>query len=580
MQGISFQKKLHKPFLILLLVCFHTRADAQPFPARNYPKGYFIYPVAARISLAANFGELRPDHYHMGLDCRTDQVQNKPVRAAADGYVARVSVAPGGFGQAIYLNHPNGLTTVYGHLNRFFPALERYVKEQQYRQESWRVTLDIPAAMFPVKQGQLIAYSGNTGGSQGPHCHFEIRDTRTGKVLNELLFGLPIPDKVPPSILRLAVYDRTVSTYSQVPRLFPLKKVPGGYTTVAPVITAESDRISFGISANDRQSGSNNPNGIYEAVLYLDGKPVSGFRLDSISYDETRYVNAHIDYRTRMAGGPYIEHLSRLPGYPEGVYHDFSGDGVIRLTDGQPHGVEIVVKDANGNASVLRFKLEKGTVTPRSSPGGETDPLEFRPGNVNVFENNLVQVVTTPLTLYDSFAFRYAAKPSPDPAAFSEVFSLASGFIPVQDTITVKIRPDRDIPPAWQDHMIIRQTWKSGHEVARATRTADGYTASFRAFGDFVLLADHVPPQIACSFRDGANLSKATRIVVVPHDDQHAISNFRATLDGRWLMFSNDKGRAFIYRFDDRCGRGHHELKVSVQDEAGNTAEKTYHFNR
>ena len=263
------------------------------------------------------------------------QVQNRPVKAAADGYIAHVRIDPFGFGKAIYINHPNGLTTLYGHLNDFYPALEKYVREQQYKLQSWQVFLDIPEGMFPVKQGQFIAFSGNAGGSQGPHCHFEIRDTKTDKVLNTLLFGMPIADNVPPSIVRLAMYDRSISTYSQSPKLFSLKKIKGGYTTVEPVITVRTDKISFGISANDKVTGSANPNGIYEAILYFDERSVVGFQIDSITYDETRYVNAHIDYKTRAAGGPFIEHLSRLPGYPEGVYKDFSGDGVIELMDDQ-----------------------------------------------------------------------------------------------------------------------------------------------------------------------------------------------------------------------------------------------------
>ena len=170
------------PALLYFSILFNS-ATAQVFPAKNYPKGYFQWPVIAKHALVANFGELRPNHYHMGLDCRTDQIENVPVVAAADGYIAKVKIEPYGFGRCIYINHPNGFTTLYAHLNNFYPELEKYITEQQYKLESWKVFLDIPANLFPVKKGQFIAYSGNTGGSQGPHTHFEIRDTKTDKVL-------------------------------------------------------------------------------------------------------------------------------------------------------------------------------------------------------------------------------------------------------------------------------------------------------------------------------------------------------------------------------------------------------------
>src|SRR6476619_7844837 len=222
---------LYKPVGLVSFCFLSVTCAAQFFSAKNYPQNYFGWPVEAKIALAANFGELRPNHYHMGLDCRTDQVRNRPIKAAADGYIAHIRIDASGFGRAIYINHPNGLTTLYGHLNDFYPALEKYVKEQQYKLESWEVFLDIPPGLFPVTKRQFIAYSGNTGGSQGPHMHFEIRDTKTDKVLNPLLFDLPIKDDVPPTILRLAIYDRCLSTYNQNPQLLSLKKVNGIYET-------------------------------------------------------------------------------------------------------------------------------------------------------------------------------------------------------------------------------------------------------------------------------------------------------------------------------------------------------------
>src|SRR5215208_6718271 len=183
--------------------------------AQTYPRGYFRHPLNIPMALVANFGEIRVNHWHMGLDIRTQQKVNLPVYAAADGYIVRVSVEPGGFGQAIYINHPNGFTTLYGHLNSFFSDLAEYVKKQQYAQESWRINLMLPPDLFPVKKGALIARSGSTGASEGPHVHFEIRDTKTENCLNPLLFGFPVPDAVPPTLIRLATYDRNKSTWEQ-----------------------------------------------------------------------------------------------------------------------------------------------------------------------------------------------------------------------------------------------------------------------------------------------------------------------------------------------------------------------------
>jgi hypothetical protein len=581
MKTIFKNYTIHKPFLFFLFTIFYLVAHAQFFPPKNYPKDYFIYPVNARISLAANFGELRANHYHMGLDCRTDQVINRPVKAAAAGYIARVTIAPFGFGQAIYINHPNGLTTVYGHLHNFFPALEKYVKEQQYNQESWNVDLKIPPALFPVKQGQFIANSGNTGGSQGPHCHFEIRDTKTDKVLNPLLFNLPIPDNVPPTIVRLYMYDRCKSTYSQTPQHLPIKKINDNYTTTESVIPIHTDKISFGISANDKQSGSNNPNGIYEAIIYLDEQPLSAFQLDSITYDESRYVNANIDYKTRAAGGPYIQHLSRLAGYPQGVYKDIHGDGVIELKDTNIHQVKIVVKDARNNTSVLQFKIKKGVIVENGKPDNiDYQQKEFQAGFVNVFENENVQVYLPATTLYDSIAFSHSEKKSSAQQGYSAVHSILSGLVPAQNYFTVRIKADKNIPDNLTAKILMKRSWKGKSDVVKATRNSDWYSAKFNVFGNFELIADDEPPVINANFHDNAVLLHSKEIVITPKDNNDDIKNFRAELDGKWLRFTNDKGRAFIYVFDEKCAAGKHELKITAEDAAGNKTERILHFTR
>jgi hypothetical protein len=570
---------LHKPFLFFCFQIFFSSLSAQLFPPKNYPKGYFIYPVQAKIGLAANFGELRPNHFHMGLDCRTDQKENAGIIAAADGYIAQVKIEPGGFGRAIYINHPNGLTTLYAHLNNFFPALEKYVKEQQYKLESWQVFLNIPPNLFPVKQGEFIAFSGNTGGSQGPHLHFEIRNTKTDKVINPSLFGFPVPDNVPPTLIRLAMYDRCISTYSQIPKLYPLKKLHNQYVPSTSTIITNTDRVSFGISAFDRYTGSANPNGIYEATIYFDGMPMAGFQLDNISYNETRYMNAHIDYKLKTGGGPYVQHLSRLPGYPEGVYKDVETDGIIYLEDDSVHQIKIEVKDAYDNISILQFTIRRGQINENKYKKDSSETRKFSPGFVNVFDREDIQVILGENDLYDSINFFYTKKTSTISKSISALHTVHTAVVPVHGHFTIRLKPVA--LPVGSDKIIMQRTWGSKMDVVKPETDREWYSGKFREFGNFQLLVDSLPPVISpIGIRDNANLSRASQIIFIITDNMKKIKNFRAELDGKWLRFTNDKGRSFIYRFDEKCTASNHELKVSVEDEAGNQTTKMYRFTR
>ncbi len=580
--------KLFQPYLkiifIFLLVLIIVDSNAQVLPIPNYPKGYFRWPLDIKPALAANFGELRPNHYHMGLDCRTDQKQNLRVSAAADGYIAKVKIEPFGFGRSIYINHPNGLTTLYAHLNEYNPELEKYVTAEQYKQKSWKVFLDIPANLFPVTKGQFIAYSGSTGGSEGPHLHFEIRDTKTDKVLNPLLFGFDITDNVAPDVLKLAMYDRSISVFEQSPKMFSVKKLNGVYVTIPPLLISNSNRVSFAITAFDRFTGSGNRNGIFEAILYDNEIPVVGFQLDSISYDETRYLNAHIDYRLRSTGGPFVQHVSRLPGYPNGIYKIIHGDGVIQLDDDSVHKIRIEVKDAYGNTSNVQFAVKRGPdVSKKIKPDlvSTVNQKIFYPGAINVFENDHINATLPANCLYDTIHFRYNET---NPKTGNAVYQLHSPDVPVHAYFPVKIKAS--IPIDLRNKVVMQCYWNTKTDFAKAVPLTNWdeigwYQASFREFGNFQLLIDTTAPNIApVGFRDGMNCTKLNRIAFVVGDNTKEVKNFSATLDGNWLRFTNDKARAFIYIFDDHCPPGQHELKITATDQVGNIAEKVYHFTR
>lgn len=533
------------------------------------------------MQLVANFGEIRANHWHMGLDIRTQHRVNLPVHAAADGYISRVSVEPGGFGQAIYINHPNGFTTVYGHLNVFFPALAKYVKEHQYAAESWNIDLTIPADLFPVKKGEFIALSGSTGASEGPHVHFEIRDTRTGKNLNPLLFGFPIPDAVPPTIVRLAMYNGRESIYRQSPQFFSLRRSGPRYTLSGQsVIRTGSDVLYFGITTFDRFTNSNNPNGIYKASIFLDDAPVSGFALNNIDYNDTRYINAQLDYRLKADGGPNVQLISALPGDYSGVYQKHNEDGLIHLSDSKTHAVRIEVQDANLNTAQLSFLIEYDPAL--AKPFGSTWDEVLAPNNVNVVEKDGFEAFTTDRTLYDTVPVRFEAVQRNAANAISPLYTFLGAAIPAHDSATIRIRPDVAVDEASKGHAVIKNIAGDKSFVEKAVWEKGFLSAKFRQFGTYQAFVDNVPPTVNAPGPGGdvINLSGRSSIVFVPHDNFNTIRSVRVALDGNWLRFSNDKGHAWVYSFDEKFPAGAHELKVTVVDEAGNETVKAWRVKR
>ncbi|MVM37475.1 peptidoglycan DD-metalloendopeptidase family protein [Spirosoma sp. HMF3257] len=338
--------------------------------------GYFMFPIqpGSANSLSGGMGDLRPNHFHAGLDIRTGGREGLDVHAAADGYVSRIAVFTGGYGNVIFIKHPNGLTTVYGHLKALKDTLGRFLREQQYERKTFEIDLRPQPGQFPVKQGDVVAASGNTGGSGGPHLHFEIRDNKDN-LINPLLYNFSeIQDNVPPYFERVALKTMTATSringeYQRV-SYAPVRRSDGTFTIVQP-ITA-SGLVGMEVLAYDKTSGSPYRNGISCLEIRLDGREVFAYNMNSFPNEQTRFMNVHENYEVeQMSGQRYhrgyiadgnILNLYKLPS--NAAYR-----GRLPLLDGQPHEVTLTLYDASDHSTQLTF-----TILPEPTSATQTQP--------------------------------------------------------------------------------------------------------------------------------------------------------------------------------------------------------------
>lgn len=561
-------------FVLFILLCgYHLSAQ-------TYPQNYFRNPLDIPIQLAANFGEIRSNHFHMGFDIRTQQKENLPVYASADGYISHIRIEKYGYGRAIFIKHPNGYTTVYGHLNDFFPQLNDYVKQKQYADKSWEQDFDVPASLFPVSQGQFIAYSGNTGGSEGPHLHFEIRNSKTDQNLNPELFGL-ITDNVYPTVNGLYMYDRRYSTYLASPVNIAVKKKgkTNNYRVTGDTVKSGSQLVSFGIRAQDKNTPTSFNYGIYSASLFMDDLLVSSFALNDFSYDDSRYINACIDYTKYKTAKTGIQYLFKLPGNKLNIYTPTPMHGVVILADTLPHRMNIAVSDVTGNTDTVSFILkydknkQKDIVFPPYAKPCTADAL------CNI-ESASAKVQFSKDAFYDVVPFMMSELPPSSPVQVSNGIMLHNYTVPVHDYYTVMIKTNLAANDALRKKSVVQLKYGDDSILSPANWQGDYCTAKFKTLGTVSVLVDTTAPVISViGFKDSAIIKAQKSISIKCTDNLNQTKNFTALLDGNWLLFSK-KGNTCTYVFDEHCMPGSHTLHVSVSDIAGNISEKDFVFTK
>lgn len=556
---------------LIFLLAFKV-SGAQP----SYPQGYFRNPLKIPIMLAGNFGECRPGHFHSGMDIKTGGHENEPVFAAADGYVSRIKMEPGGFGHGLYITHPNGYTTLYAHLNDFVPALQRYVRQQQYAKESWTVELQLSPDQFPVKKGQQIAWSGNTGGSTAPHLHFEIRDTKTEHPLNPQLFGFDVKDTRPPVPTKLVVYRMpdNLNSYPEDQHFIPLREKNGVYQPAEDTFDVYYGRAGVGIVANDFMNGSTNTLAFLTAEWYEDDVLQGRIFLDDIGYDETRYINAYADYYHHFKTGEWSQCLFRQQGNElTRIYQSMNNDrGILSASEGAYHRIRIELKDAAGNTSRIAFTLaQRGALHTLTftKPSASFD-------DVNAYETDDYRFTLDKGQLYsDVRNAEVTALDLPDGGV-----RIFAPTIPVHHAFELAIRYKGVLPFAQRSKVAMR--YSDGKDTSgRAAAPAEKgfYKANVRVFGDYWLDVDMKPPVIRPLTAVKGNLSRAGKIVFRANDEMTGVKTFRGELDGKWILFEQHEHN-WTYVFDAHCPKGKHNLVISALDENGNEATASYTFTR
>jgi hypothetical protein len=548
--------------------------------AQSFPKDYFRNPLDIPILLAGNFGECRPNHFHTGLDFKTNERENLRVSAAAEGFVSRISISHSGYGNALYIQHPNGYTTVYAHLNDFFPALQQYVVAKQYELERWNIDIQLKEDEFPVTSGQFIAFSGTTGGSTGPHLHFEIRDTRSEHVLNAALFGLPIKDTKPPVPYKLALYQAG-SIYQQEPRILPLKKSGTSYTTSTPLIKTPSQQVRLAVFADDFMEGSPNKLGVHAMKLFMDGNQMASWQLDEIDFDLNRYVNAFADFRLKSLQKDWFQTLFRIPGNHLNSYTFLNErNGALELTAAKLHNVKIELWDVMGNRSEIAFQLQWNpeALPPSSSACAEI----WTAGKSNSVQTPNLSFSVGEKALYDDLCFKFTETPST--VHWSSVVQIMGTEYPLQTYSELRLKLNKLLPFELRTKLVfvhhIRAASLPGNnpQTAMAARFNKGWAvADVRTFGNYYVTVDTIPPQIIPHKNN--NNAGSSKLQFTVTDKLTSVKDFRAELDGKWLRFVRT-GNTYTYVFDQRCAKGKHLLTIKARDENDNESVFVYNFTR
>lgn len=531
-------------------------------------------PMDIPVLLSGNFGELRSNHFHSGIDFKTQGVEGKPIHSVQDGYVSRISVSPWGYGNGLYITHPDGTTTVYGHLQKFSQKITAYLKEKQYEQESFNVNLSLAPDELPVKEGELVALSGNTGSSGGPHLHFEVRDTETEEPMDPIEYYKDlIKDTQAPKIQGIMVYSmpgKGVVNGSR--RKLELKPVTAknGKQTLTGKIEAWGE-IGLAVKGYDYMDNTSNIYGIKDITLTADSQVIFHSNLDRFAFDETRYLNSFTDFEEWKEHRSFYIKSFVDPGNRLRFIESLNR-GILTIDAPRTYHLTYKLADAFGNTTQLSIRIE-GKEQP--IPEIDTENAElFHWWSDNRFGAKGIRLTIPKGNLYNDLYFRYSVKE--DSAALGATHILHNKPVAFHKSAKLSLRLQTDTLDNKQQYGIVRlqngrRSWTGG--VYR-----NGWIdADIKEMGSYTLGQDLVPPTITPL--NPATWVSQQAIALRLSDNLSGVQTYRGEIDGQYVLFEMNSKSVITYHFDkERLARGKHTLKLVVTDACGNQSTYTYPF--
>ncbi len=563
--------RLSRLLLLYLLITAYQSLYGQ----QSYPLDYFTSPVEIPISLSGSFAELRSNHFHSGIDIKTGGEEGLPVFATAEGTISRIKVSSAGYGKAIYIDHPNGYTTVYAHLQKFNPELERWVKAEQYRLQKSEADFFPARGVLSVGKGDTLAFSGNSGSSEGPHLHFEIRETKSEKPVDPLLFGFPVDDYVRPVIEGLKLFPEEPHTTVNGKHL-TLQPDLAGWGPVYRLKKNEpievAGKFSLGLLVYDYQNDKVHKNGVSQFEVFLDSVLVFHWQATSFAFSETRYINSFIDYAAYKSAGERFMRTRVDPNNRLSLYTTLVSQGIFSVQPDSICSLKLVVKDSYLNESVLRFEI-KGA-RPGSQPA-QTKPLlpVFSYRKDNVFEKGNFRLTVSGNSLYNDVEFSFAESEQLA-TTLSPVYSVHNPFTPLHDYAVIEITVDPEIRIPGKN-LLLARLHKGRKPMYAGGQYEDGrLKASVREFGDYALMADTTAPEIISeAVGDMIPVNNRSMISFTIRDDLSGIRYYNAFLNNQWIVLEYDaKNNRLTYVFDHLLQAGENSLRLIVEDQCGNVA--------